>query len=466
MLIRNATLMNGQPADIRIGGNEIAALARTLAPRPNETIIDAAGGAALPGLHDHHIHLLALAAAFTSLDCATSTNARHLAERLKAASRGKPSLRAINYHERIAGNIDRHWLDQAVPNVPARLQHRCGRLWILNSAGLAEIAQNHPHARLSDATQSTGHLYDNDAMLRRPQTPAPNLAPLGHALASRGVTAVTDATPANDLAFIALIHRAQANGDLPQRVGIMGKAEILSAQPTENTIPLAHKLHLHEGDYPPPEAFIAMARHARAAGATLAVHCVTAADLIYTLALLQESGCSAGARIEHASLVPENMLPVLAASGVTIVTQPNFIAERGDDYRLDILPEQHTTLYRCATLQQAGIKLGGGTDAPFGHWDPWAAMQAATQRRTPSGAVLGPREILSPEAALAMFTTPLTDPGGTPRQLAAGEPADVCILHRPWKEARQNLGAVTVQATLREGRVIYRTEKLTGEKAA
>ena len=65
MLIRHAEV-GGEPCSVRIASGRIAALAPTLELAPGERVLDAAGGALLPGLHDHHIHLFSLAAARAS----------------------------------------------------------------------------------------------------------------------------------------------------------------------------------------------------------------------------------------------------------------------------------------------------------------------------------------------------------------------------------------------------------------
>lgn len=461
MLIRNATLQNGARADLRCTDGTISAIAPQLRPHPGETIIDADGGAVLPGLHDHHIHLLALAASLNSFDCASAATPAALAAALRAASRPGQWLRAINYHEGIAGPIDRNFLDAAVPHAPVRVQHRSGRLWIFNSAAMSALAgSDHASPLESAAGQPTGRLYDQDSWLRArlPSTP-PDLRLVGTLLAAHGVTAVTDATPANDMAFVNLIHAAQQCRDLPQRVAVMGTLAIVAAPRTENLFPLALKIHLHDGDYPAPEAFIADAKAAHARGLGIAVHCVTEADLAYTLSLLEESGLSHTARIEHASVVSPAAIAWLAQSGATVVTQPHFIAERGHAYVRDIPAAEHDHLYRCASLQQAGIKLGGGTDAPFGGHNPWRSMHAAVLRRTPQGVMLGAAERLSPEAALALFTTSLTDPGGPPRVVTPGAPADLCVLTQPWSTARCNLADITVRATLCGGTLIHHNQE-------
>jgi predicted amidohydrolase YtcJ len=470
MLIRNAILAAGRQVDIHCDGETIAAVAPHLPPRGGEVVIDADGGAVLPGLHDHHIHLLALAASLASLDCSAAANAAGLARLLSGASHPGQWLRAFNYHDSIAGAIDRAWLDRAVPNAPVRVQHRSGRLWILNSVAIAAVTGNGGTTPLEQVDGiPTGRLYDGDSWLREQLGAAlPDLARVGRLLAEHGVTAVTDATPANDLAFFSVIDDAQIRGDLPQRVAVMGKLDIAHAPRTNRLFPLALKMHLHEGDYPAPDIFMDQAHAARAAGLGIAVHCVTEGDLIFTLSLLHEAGLARHARIEHASIVPPDLLPMLAASGITVVTQPNFVSERGDAYRHDIPIALHGHLYRGASLLAAGVQLGGGTDAPFGHWNPWAAMQAAVTRVTPSGETLGANERLSPEAALALFTTRLNDPGGVPRRVVEGQAADLCILAQPWSDARQNLANVTVRATVQGGRVIYQDNKKfgTGRKVA
>ena len=470
MLIRNASLLEGGRVDLRCVGGTITAIAPALPPLGGEMVIDAEGGAVLPGLHDHHMHLLALAASLASLDCGAAANTADLARLLGGASRSGQWLRAFNYHESIAGAIDRAWLDRVVPNAPIRVQHRSGRLWILNSAAIAIVTHNGSATPLEQNDGvPTGRLYDGDHWLRaRLGAALPDLAPVGRLLVQHGVTAVTDATPANDSAFFSVISDAQARGDLPQRVAVMGTLNIAHAPRTNALFPLALKVHLHEGDYPAPDVFMDQARTAHAQGLGIAVHCVTEGDLVFTMSLLEESGLTQHSRIEHASIVSPDMLPALATSGITIVTQPNFVSERGDAYRKDIPMAAHGHLYRCASLQAAGVKLGGGTDAPFGHWNPWSAMQAAVTRRTPCGETLGPDECLSPEAALALFTTRLNDAGGIPRRVAVGEAADLCVLARPWSDARNTLAAVTVRATVQGGRVIYQDNKKTnaGRKVA
>ena len=78
--------------DVLIEDGRIAALAGSLEPR-DEPRLDAAGGALFPGLHDHHIHLLALAAARRSVRGGPPavTSAPELADALAAAGANAPT---------------------------------------------------------------------------------------------------------------------------------------------------------------------------------------------------------------------------------------------------------------------------------------------------------------------------------------------------------------------------------------
>ena len=86
----------------------------------------------------------------------------------------------------------------------------------------------------------------------------------------------------------------------------------------------------------------------------------------------------------------------------------------------------------------------------------YGKTEAAVDRRTARGATLGADEALSPERALALFTTAPAQPGGRPRRVAPGAPADLCLLDRPWSRARDRLESAAVAATIRAGTPCYR----------
>ena len=100
----------------------------------------------------------------------------------------------------------------------------------------------------------------------------------------------------------------------------------------------------------------------------------------------------------------------------------------------------------------AGVALGGSTDAPFGHPDPWRAITAATTRRTRGGRLLGSEERLDAGWALKLFLTNPDDPGGLPRRVGVGQPADLCLLRLPLNAALEEPSSAHVAATFVGGR--------------
>jgi len=436
MLIRAAEV-EGRRCDVRIGGGVIAAIAAELVPLPGEPVIEAEGSALLPGLHDHHIHLDATAAALTSVKCGPPEvrNRDALALALAAAP-GASWLRGVGFHDSI-GHVDRAWLDAHGPARPIRIQHRGGRMWVLNSRGLAEVGGGVP---------ADGRLVDGDALVAaRLGVVPPDLAALGDRLSAMGITGVTDMTPRNGPEDFA----RYAGAGMAQHVLVMGGASLDAQPPIDRARRGAVKLHYHDHALPDLDLLTAEVARAHGAGRPVAVHCVTRAELFLTLAAIDAAGADSGDRIEHASIAPDEAVEWIAWLGLSVVTQPHFLAERATEYAREVTPADRPLLYRLQAWRDAGVRLAAGSDAPFGGLNPWAAMAAAVNR--PPG--FGAGEALSPEAALRLFLGDPDDPGGAARRVAVGAEADLCLLDRGWDAARADLGAVGVRVTLVAGEI-------------
>ena len=65
---------------------------------------------------------------------------------------------------------------------------------------------------------------------------------------------------------------------------------------------------------------------------------------------------------------------------------------------------------------------------------------------------------LTPEQALALYLAPLSDPGGPARRVAVGAPADLCLLDRPWRDARARLASADVCATWCAGELVWQRD--------
>ena len=426
MIIRNAEI-DGVVTDILLADGVIAKIGTNI---NGDDYFDAKGGSLIPGLHDHHIHLNATAAAMNSVRCGPPEVQGEAALIESLNQTGEGWLRCVGYHHSVAGEIDRAWLDKKGPDRPVRIQHRSGRLWILNSLAMEALGIVEP---------VNGRLLDSDLKMRG-KAQFPDLKPLVKRLLSYGITGVTEVTPSNGF----LEYENYLNAAIPLRLNIMGRAE-LSASQSQHL-----KLHYHDHDLPALEDLVGEIIQAHKAGRNVAAHCVTRAELMLTLAAIEMAGPIYGDRIEHAAIADDAAIEWMKKLGVIVVTQPNFITEREAAYVKDVPQEDHKNLWRLKAFVDAGLALAAGSDAPFGNPNPWAAMAAAVRR--PNGFEA---EAVSPEMALALYTKPVHDAGGKPRKIEVGAIADICLLDRPWEEARKNLVDVKVQATWIGGDLVY-----------
>jgi predicted amidohydrolase YtcJ len=457
ILIRDAEVENRR-VDVRIADGSVTEVGVGLVHGAGEEVLDADGAALVPGLVDHHLHLHALAAAGRSAACGPP--AVHDAAALAAALAAAPAdehgwVRGVGYHETVAGHLDVAALDALHPARPVRLQHRSGALWIVNSAAACRLGlpdAEHPGIERAPGGAPTGRLWRADDWLRSrlPDLGLPDLSAVGARLAALGITSVTDATPDLDPASLDALAGAVTNGALPQQVHVLG-APLGSAPPAPLTAG-PYKIVLADSGLPDLDTLSQTIRTAHAFGRPVAAHCVTREAFVLLLAALEDAGSVRGDRVEHAALVPVELLGDLERRGVRVVTQPGFLADRGDDYIREIPGTEHPDLYRCRSLLDAGVPLALSSDAPYGPVDPWTVIAAATRRRTSSGAILGPAERLTPAAALAAYLAPPDDPGGPPRRIRPGARADLVLLRKPLAAALAEVPATPVRAVLFGGR--------------
>jgi len=466
LLIRRAQLHGSGIRDVRIADGRIVAVSARLDPRPEDRIREAQGGLLLPGLHDHHAHLFASAAARASLPCGPPdvTDERSLRARLAEQARhGEGWVRGIGFHESVCALLDRHWLDAACAGRPVRIQHRSGMLWVLNSLALEQLRlapgeELPPGAERSACGELSGRFFDLDAWLgERLARTWPALGPLCAELGSYGITGITDAGARNGRAVWEELCRACAKGELAQRLVVMGSEE-LDGKPSRTGGRIetgALKVYLREARLPDLELLVRRVRRAHAAGRAAAFHCVTRAELAFALAALEDAGTIAGDRIEHAAIADDHALAALATQGVAVVTQPHFIAERGDQYLCDVDPGELPLLYRAAACLRHGTPLAAGSDTPYGSADPWAAMRAAVERRTRGGVLMSGEECLTPSQALAMFCGDPHRPGAGRLEPVVGMAADLCLLDVPWERLSNDLDSRHVALTICNGRIAY-----------
>lgn len=428
LLLRNASTAPGRTCDLAIADGVLVEPAEL---GPAHEVADLGGRPVLPGLVDHHLHLHALAAARASVDLgpAALERAGGLGPALRRARAAQPDgwLRGVGYDITASGPIDRHVLDVTGAG-PVRVQDRTGIHWALDSVATAAV--------LPDDLAHDGVFTRQDHWLghRVPPPAQPlDLGAVGRELAALGLTAVTDAGADNDASTLARL----AAADLPLRVTAMTRAADTQAPPGIGLGPV--KVLLDDTRLPALADLAARVADAHAHGRTVAVHCVSVVQTVLALS----AGLRHGDRIEHASDVPADVLPLLRETGVTVVVNPGLVRTRGDRHLVETDPADHPALHRLRSFLDAGIPTRAGSDAPYGDPDPWLGIAAAVDRRTQDGQPLNPDEAVGPRRARDIHVDG--------RTLTPGQPADLVVLDEVWADgwdtiARRPAIALTVLA--------------------
>ncbi|GAA4478777.1 amidohydrolase family protein [Rhodococcus olei] len=458
LLIAGAEVNGVAGVDVRIEDGRVVALARGL-PREGAALLDAAGGALIPGLTDHHLHLHAMAAEAASVRCGPpavrDTGALRVALAAAPADTGG-WVRGVGYVESVAGDLDAAALDRLHAGRPVRIQHRSGAMWMLNSAAVAATglaSGEHPGVERDAAGVPTGRVWRADDWLRTrlPDSGPPSLGVIGAELSRFGITSVTDATPDLRPTSLQAITRAAETGELPQRVHLLGAPLTGRGAGSSRVTVGPYKIVIADSGLPVLSDLADTIATAHAVGRPVAVHCVSREALLILLVVFADVGAMPGDRIEHGALVPRETLSRIRDLGLRVVTQPGFLCARGDDYLRDIDGVDLPDLYRCRSLLDAEIPLALSSDAPYGPLDPWRVIAAAVDRRAPTGDVVGGVECVTAAEALNGYLAPASDPGGRPRRVIVGAEDDLVLLRVPLAEALAAPSADVVRRTLGAG---------------
>lgn len=424
----------------------------------NADVVDADGGALIVGLHDHHVHLLAMAARREGIDLDPLQTPLAFDDALRLASASSETgwLRASGYDEHRHGVLDCRRLDALVGNRPLRVQHRSGLAWVLSNAALDLVLDG----ELPDGVEldpdgiPTGWLLRLDEWIadRIPPT-APSLRGVGAELATFGITGVTDATPNLGQGRLELLRSAVSDRSLPQRLVLLGVDDPAAVADFARVGPAKIVIDEVTGLDPDALARIISAHHLK--DRAVAIHAVSRAETVTAVTALALAGIHPGDRIEHGSVLPDDLDAILASGSVTVVIQPGLVGERGDHYLSSVDREDLPFLHRAASLQSAGIAVAIGSDAPVTSADPWATIATATTRQTRSGNVIGESERVDARTALGWYLTDPLDPGGSPRRVVCGSAADLCLLDAPLDEVLAAPDAMHVRMTWVGGRLVH-----------
>lgn len=460
VLIRGAEV-EGRIVDVLLADGVVEEIERSIAPHATDDVVDAAGGALIPGLHDHHVHLLAMAAQREGVDVSIASTPAEF-DALVAGAAGSSSedwIRVAGHDEHRHGQIDRYRLDALAPGRRVRVKHRSGLAWVLSSGALDAVGLGDGETPVGverDASgRATGRLLRlDDWLAERIGVQAPALGAIGAELTALGFTGVTDATPVLGMGRIEALRAAVEDGDIAQRLVLLGVEDDETLDDWALMGPT--KIVIDELDDPDPDSLAAQITRSHSIGRPVAIHAVSRLETVTAVMALALAGSVDGDRIEHGSVLPEDLDPVLAAGRITVVVQPSLVRERGDHYISAVDHDDQPFLHRAGSLLAAGVRIAAGSDAPVTSIDPWKAIATAADRTTREGRLLGGRERVDPLVALGWFLTDPLDPGGPIRRVRVGARADLCLLDRPLAEVLRGPDSAMVSSTIVGGRLVER----------
>lgn len=445
-------------------------------------VIDGGGGWLIPGLWDHHVHVVQWALAAQRVPLGAATSAAHAALLMRGAP-VLPDGRRVG-----TGFRDALWpdaptlelLDDATGQVPTYLINADVHSVWLNSAALR---------REGFPIDGAGILRETPAfeISRRLNAVAPEVAdPLVEKMAqdaaSRGVVGLVDLDMAwNEEAwarrisggFDALriefgiypeyLDRAVADG---LRTGDVarGAASDLARVGSLKVITdgslgtrTAACSHSYPGDprnhgllTVDPATLVDLMIRATGAGISSAIHAI--GDVANSHALDAFASTGAWGTIEHAQLVSHADIPRFGRLGVGASVQPEHAID-DRDMTDTIWSGQTAQPYPLRSLADTGANLLFGSDAPVSPLDPWAAMAAAVFRTRDGREPWQAYQSIDAATALGASTH-----GGSaaPARIEPGAPADLALCaHDPLRATAGELRGMAVAATFLGGRLTH-----------
>jgi predicted amidohydrolase YtcJ len=397
--------------------------------RPGATVLELDGAVVTPAFVDAHVHATAAGLLADGLDLTGCGSARALLDAVAARVAARPDTLVWGH-----GWQDQRWpdelpsrsaLDRAAAGAPVYLS-RIDVHSALVSSALLDRAPGATGAAGWSLTALSGdaHHRARRAALAAVDTTTRDAAQAAFLAdaAARGVAVVhecagPDISSAADLAAL----RARPG---PEVVGYWGEAvrtvdearDLLTATGARGLAGDlfvdgslgSHTAALREpytdapgctgNRYLDPAAIGAHVAACTEAAAQAGFHVIGDAAVDALLAGLEEAAATtspaavraAGHRVEHLEMVDPEQAHRLSELGVVASVQPLFDAYWGGPdgmYVTRLGPARTPGMNPFAGLDAAGVVLALGSDAPVTPVDPWAAVRAAVEHRTPASAI-------------------------------------------------------------------------------
>jgi predicted amidohydrolase YtcJ len=428
---------------------------------PNTRVLDAAGKTVVPGFIDAHAHPgpeYPEDSPWASVDCRPEkvSTMEALVAALKRKAGRTPAgqwVTGSRYQEtKLGRHPTRSDLDRASTNHPIIISHSSGHQSVCNSLALqlAKVTRETPDPAggkfvRDERGELTGLLQERAAGIVRAAGPRSPAAPEAETIAayragfrrylSRGVTSVHVA--GTSLNGAAMLERART-AELPLRLYIMLREGSLgdaaerkqAATPEANgtrygAIKLFHgnslsgqTCWLSKPYEDRPDYFGVPAARSQAelnalisrvheAGLQACVHSNGDREIEMLLnafeqALKQKPRANHRHRIEHCSVVTEELLRRIKALGLVVVPH-SYIWEHGD--KMEAYGAwRWEWMHPARSLLDLGIPMAGHSDDPVSVSDPLLRIQDMVTRTSAEGKVYGARQRISAEEALRAWT--------------------------------------------------------------
>lgn len=425
--------------------------------------VDLQGRSLLPGFIDAHMHLALYGTNKLGVDAKNGVQAvRDIVERLKERAKVTPTgewIRGWGYNDmKLAENRhpSRRDLDQASTEHPIILTRGCVHISVVNSRALELLGitrdtpdpvggkiERDEQGEPTGVLKEKAHMWAMRAAMHAPEEIMNALIEADQELRSLGITSVHDAGAYGPEQLRAgylgvrqgkvkvrlypmiysLIeepeHFVQKVIDAGLATGLgderfrLGPVKVIidgsSSGPTARTRePYSSNPEDHGILYYSQEEIDAILIPAHQAGFQITAHAVgdQAVEMMLNTiekALKLTPRENHRHRIEHAGMMPPDLLIRAKALGVVPIANPSFFYDYGEGY-LKNYGERVASMFPLAGYKEAGVIAASASDAPVTYPNPLIGLYCALTRRTQAGAAVGESQKLELLQAIRTLT--------------------------------------------------------------
>jgi predicted amidohydrolase YtcJ len=480
-------------------------------------VVDLHGRTIAPGLNDAHCHPMYVGLSLRTVNAASPPNqriadlVRRVAERAATTPAGEWIMARGYDQARLEDqrHPTRHDLDPVSPDNPVLVVRACGHIAAANSRALAlaGIDRNTPDPDggtidRDEHGEPTGVVREAAQTKVRNVMPAPTTEQLKEALIdagsdflSKGVTSVAEAGIHSDIEMRAYVE-LRNEGRLPVRTYLMmmidemldplldlgittgfgdewlriGPAKFfLDGSIGGRTARMSQPYQGETDNYglwmDDPEAMKARFVRAHKAGFQCCAHAIGDAAIAllldaYEQALAEAPRADHRHRIEHCSIIDRDIIERIKRIGAVPIPGTSFLHAFKNAYVQNLGWERIRYAYGMNSFFEHGIVAAASTDAPVVSTSAALGLQTMMTRLSEEGDAVWPEEAVSLEEAVRAYTYNGAYASFEERikgRLAPGMLGDAVVFETNISQVNPaEVGAVQVDLTVADGRVVYR----------